>query len=217
MTMYSYRLFLLSVLTFVTLTPRPSSESNILGLFPHFGYSHFKVFYPILRGLAERGHNVTVVTCNKNPQPHPNYEEMLLVGERTVEIFSMGSFPASRSLLTMMNEYFGLHRDGQHSCEQFYQSGFVDKILERHTSQPYDLVIMEFFNTDCFMGVPYLLQVPVVGLSSCALMPWYYDRILLPDTPSFVQSEFIGFPEELNWQQRLVNFVQSKANTLMYR
>lgn len=30
-------------------------SANILGIFPHGAYSHFKAFQPVLVGLAERG------------------------------------------------------------------------------------------------------------------------------------------------------------------
>ncbi|XP_037935861.1 UDP-glucosyltransferase 2 [Teleopsis dalmanni] len=210
------RIYTLTLLT-LALWAQSCTSSNILGLFPHFGYSHFKVFYPILQNLAERGHNVTVITYIKNPDPHPNYEEFIITGKETHDVITLDMFTPARNLKILFHEYYLLHAEGQESCDKFYKSGYVDKILARHARVPYDLVIMENFNTDCYFGVPYLLQVPVVGVSSCALMPWYYDRIALPDIPSYVQSEFIGFPETLNWQQRLTNFIQAKGLRTLYR
>lgn len=61
------------------------------------------------------------------------------------------------------------------------------------------------------------MNLPIVGFSSCLLMPWYYERLLMPDTPSYIQSEFIGYPEPLNWYQRTENFLQAKILPLLYR
>lgn len=194
-----------------------TEQSNILGLFPHFGYSHFKVYSPILTALAERGHNVTVVTYIKNSEPQPNYDELILEGRSGTDVFSLEDHIPSRSLWTLFMEFYILHVEGQMACEVFYKSPFIEEIIRRHSVTPYDMVIMEFFNTDCYLGLPYLLQVPIVGLSSCALMPWHYARVALPDTPSYIQSEFIGFGEELSWQERFVNFVQSNGNKILYR
>ncbi|XP_055919830.1 UDP-glycosyltransferase UGT5 [Eupeodes corollae] len=194
-----------------------AEQSNILGLFPHFGYSHFKVYSPILRELAKRGHNVTAVTYIKTPEPHPNYHELLLEGKSGVDVLSLEDHVPSRSLWTMFMEFYLLHAEGQNACEAFYSSPHIEDIIRRHNEKPYDMVILEIFNTDCYLGLSYLLQVPVVGLSSCALMPWHYSRIALPDNPSYIQSEFIGFSEELNWQERLINFIQSNGNKLLYR
>ncbi|XP_055839620.1 UDP-glycosyltransferase UGT5 [Episyrphus balteatus] len=194
-----------------------SEQSNILGLFPHFGYSHFKVYSPILTTLAERGHNVTVVTYIKTPDPPRNYHELLLEGKGGTDVFSLEDHIPSRSLWTLFMEFYILHVEGQKSCEEFYNSPHVEEIIRRHSVSPYDMIILEIFNTDCYSGLSYLLQVPVVGLSSCALMPWHYARVALPDTPSYIQSEFIGFAEELSWQERLVNFIQSNGNKILYR
>ncbi|XP_054743867.1 UDP-glycosyltransferase UGT5 [Anastrepha obliqua] len=198
---------------------RTAAGSRILGIFGHFGYSHFKVFYPLLRTLAEHGHHVTVVTHIKAPNDTKpaNYEELLLVGHQTTNMVTLDLILPRRPLHYLLLEAEVLHSEGQKSCELLYESGHVDTILKLHEQQPFDLVITEYFNTDCQLGIPYLLQVPVVGLSSCILMPYYYDRIALPDFPSYVQSEFVGFPEVLNWHQRLLNFVQMKVIKNLYR
>lgn len=52
--------------------------SRILVLFYHPGPSHFHSFYPLFNELAERGHNVTVVTYTHVEDTHPNYNELLL-------------------------------------------------------------------------------------------------------------------------------------------
>lgn len=190
---------------------------RILGLFPHFGYSHFKVFYPLLRNLAERGHNVTVITYIKSPDlPLDNYEELLLKGMEVINVVPLDEMKP-RTWKGLFDEYVDLHIEGQASCKRLYESGYIELVLKRHQQQPYDIVITENFNSDCQLAVPYLMDAPIVALSSCLLMPWYYERILLPDTPSYVQSEFIGFPTPLNWQERLTNFVQAKALSLLYR
>lgn len=51
---------------------------RILGLFPHPGLSHFHYFHPIMRALAEAGHDVTVVSHFPNKPPMDNYKDELL-------------------------------------------------------------------------------------------------------------------------------------------
>uniref|UniRef100_A0A1A9ZNZ7 UDP-glycosyltransferases domain-containing protein n=1 Tax=Glossina pallidipes TaxID=7398 RepID=A0A1A9ZNZ7_GLOPL len=190
---------------------------RILGVFPHFGYSHFKVYYPLLHALAERGHNVTVITYIHSPNSPEFYEEWLLKGEQVKETVSLGDTWPARSWDILFKEYLSLHREGQSSCKKLYESGFVQRALDQHLIQPYDLVITEYFNTDCHLALPYLMNLPIVGFSSCLLMPWYYERLLMPDTPSYIQSEFIGYPEPLKWYQRTENFLQAKIFRLLYR
>lgn len=53
---------------------------KILGLFIHPGASHFDSFYPIMNALAEKGHDVTVLTYSRVKDPHPNYHQFILGG-----------------------------------------------------------------------------------------------------------------------------------------
>lgn len=57
---------------------------NILGLFPHPAISHHKFFQPIMRGLAEAGHQVTVVTHFPDKNPPPTYKDLVLPSANTL-------------------------------------------------------------------------------------------------------------------------------------
>lgn len=57
----------------------PSSESfRVLGVFPHPAVSHFRAFQPLLRELAERGHDVTVVSYFPDETAPANYRDLVL-------------------------------------------------------------------------------------------------------------------------------------------
>lgn len=51
---------------------------RILGLFPVPIVSHFHFFQPILRGLAEAGHNVTVISYFPQQNAPTNYTDIIL-------------------------------------------------------------------------------------------------------------------------------------------
>lgn len=51
---------------------------KILGIFPHPGLSHFHFFHPIMRGLANAGHRVTVVSHFPDKNAPENYIDMPL-------------------------------------------------------------------------------------------------------------------------------------------
>lgn len=53
---------------------------NVLGIFIHPGKSHFDMFYPLMRGLAERGHNVTVISHFPDKNPVVGYTDVVLEG-----------------------------------------------------------------------------------------------------------------------------------------
>lgn len=66
------------VLTLAVSTINMANSLKILGLFPHPGLSHFHFFHPILRGLADAGHDVTVVSHFPDTNSPDNYVDMPL-------------------------------------------------------------------------------------------------------------------------------------------
>lgn len=79
---------LTEILLIVTLV-RLSSCYKILGLFPHPASSHFNVFQPILRELANKGHEVTVVSHFPDPNPSKNYKDLTLPGQTLTNAISL--------------------------------------------------------------------------------------------------------------------------------
>lgn len=55
-----------------------SASYNILALFHHPGQSHFAFFEPLLRGLAEKGHNLTVLGYFPLKDPPENYHDVVM-------------------------------------------------------------------------------------------------------------------------------------------
>ncbi|XP_052892383.1 UDP-glucosyltransferase 2-like [Anopheles moucheti] len=194
-----------------------SNGYRILGLFPHPGLSHFKVFHPIMRGLANNGHHVTVVSYFPDANPVPNYHDLRFEGQDILtNAFSLQDF-TGRTFFDNFKEFYELVVWGMESCKAALNSPAIDTILEAHRKDPFDLVIMEFFATDCMAGITWLMQVPLVGLSSCALMPWHYDRVGLPDTPSYIPSEFSTFSEEMYFWERVENWLVTRLVKNLYR
>lgn len=65
----------LALLIFTTI---PVQSLRILGLFPHPGLSHFHFFHPIMRALADAGHDVVVVSHFPDKNSPDNYEDLRL-------------------------------------------------------------------------------------------------------------------------------------------
>lgn len=94
-------------------------------------------------------------------------------------------------------------------------SSAIKEVL--NTKEPYDIIVMEQFNTDCMMGVAWKLQAPVIGLSSCALMPWHYERIGNPLIASYVPALFKGHSDKMDFSERLSNWIAIYGMKLLYR
>lgn len=70
------------VLPFILLSVISSINSlKILGLFPHPGLSHHNFIHPIMRALADVGHDVTVVSHFPDKNAPPNYKDLVIKDE----------------------------------------------------------------------------------------------------------------------------------------
>lgn len=52
--------------------------ANILGIFPHIGYSQYILASTLTKELLNRGHNVTVISAYSQKQAMKNFTEVLI-------------------------------------------------------------------------------------------------------------------------------------------
>lgn len=59
----------------------PSANAErILGVFPVAAYSHYALGSRLMKALAEKGHEVTIITPYREKKPPKNYREVYLEG-----------------------------------------------------------------------------------------------------------------------------------------
>lgn len=67
-----------TVLVFCSLIIGAINAARILALMPFPGKSHYINIQPIMQRLAERGHDVTVVTTHTEKNPPKNYHQIVV-------------------------------------------------------------------------------------------------------------------------------------------
>nr|XP_049700701.1 uncharacterized protein LOC110384519 [Helicoverpa armigera] len=159
---------------------------NILGVFPYEGKSHFFVFAPYLKELARRGHNLTVVSYFPLEKPMENYHDISL--SKDVKILE-DVFPIKRSYWTIIQISFFLINSGTENCKTLLDDENVQNLWK--SKQKFDLVVTEQFNSDCALGLAHALGAPVVGLTSCVIMPWHYEAFGIQYNPAHVPILFL--------------------------
>lgn len=101
------------------------------------------------------------------------------------------------------------------ACELALNSTAIQNLL--NTRPKYDVILMEQFNSECMMGVAWKLKAPIIGLSSCVMMPWHYDRVGQPLIASYVPALFLGLSENMTYAERLGNWITLNGLKLMYK
>lgn len=107
-----------------------------------------------------------------------------------------------------------LRRWGRENCEITLQTPAVQELIRKRPK--YDVILVEAFNSDCMLGMAHRINAPVISLSSCAMMPWHYSRIGNPQTPSLTPTLFMGYSDNMNFRQRISNWVAFYGMKVLY-
>lgn len=172
---------------------------NILGIFPAPVKSHFFVFQPYLQELANRGHNVTVISYFANKKMQENYHDIDLSEYAPVTDVNL---PIKRSSLMTFITMSIMHIiGGPYSCRSLMSDENVQNLWI--TQRKFDVIVVEQFDSDCSLGLAYKLGAPVVGVTSHMLLPWHYNRLGVPYNPSYVLFDFLEAGTNPSFLQRI--------------
>lgn len=187
---------------------------NILGLFPHPGKSHFDAFEPLMKGLALKGHNVTVISHFPQKKLLERFADVSLSGTETpyIECFAFQDLPQGR--LVKYYEPIFLARIGRESCKKAFESTKLLDFLK--TEARFDLIIAEFFNSDCLLGFVHKFKTPLIGIGSNSLMSWMNMRFGNIDHPAYVPNNFLDHTDDLSFWERVENTLMNIFSQFAY-
>ncbi|KAJ9574475.1 hypothetical protein L9F63_008363, partial [Diploptera punctata] len=185
---------------------------KILCLFPHVAKSHFIMAEALMKGLALRGHEVTMVSHFPQKTPLKNYKDINLIGSMPeyvnsvpIDAVSTGYPQTTIDLLAHL---------GYTNCENTLKHPAVTELIA--SDEKFDLVVTELFNTDCFLGFVYKLNAPFISLSTSILMPWAHARFGNPDIPSYMGNHFSYLGTRMTFTERLKNILYEEFHKLWY-
>ncbi|XP_046836138.1 uncharacterized protein LOC124431841 [Vespa crabro] len=178
---------------------------KILGVFPINGKSHWVMMEAIMKGLAERGHQVDVITHFKSRYNNPNYREIIL--ENTMGIAVNNLTAKEIALFGSMNLERLTYMAGFKLCELLEQPQLQKIIKNPAENPPYDLVITELFVAHCYLAFGRHLNLPIVGMMSSPFHDWTSHFIGVPTETAYVPNILSGYSQQMTFWQRLINTI----------
>ena len=179
---------------------------KVLVICPAAPASHKNAFEPIYSGLAERGHEVTLVTSIKSTNSVKNIRQVI-----PFEKFDL--FPNTNAMEVRKQGNWGLlffnHTSVLGYCESVYDSKEFMELLQ----QKFDLVLIDAYFHNCLLGfvhqlgAPFILMSPLPVMSPVALV--IGNRL----PPSFVRETLLHYSHSMTFLQRMANAV---LNFLFY-
>ncbi|XP_026823932.1 2-hydroxyacylsphingosine 1-beta-galactosyltransferase-like [Ooceraea biroi] len=178
------------------------SAYRFLGIFPIPSKSHFIVLESLAKGLADKGHQVDVISHFPQKKPYPNYTDIAKLATTVTYDNNMTyefilQIP-NRNLVSALVNFLG-----NDVCDAYLGNPIIQKLVrEPQKDPPYDAMIMEICTAHCFAAIADLLHIPLIGVSTSSMYPWHNELIAQPENLAFVSNDIARqeFPKTV-WQR----------------
>ena len=133
------------ILGLVALSPRICDGYRILGMFPLHAKSHFVMFEALMKGLAQKGHQIDVVSTFPQKTPFPNYTDLIdlpLVMPAFVNNMPYEKFRALTGSHDTLIHFIATEA-GSRVCQGLGHPEMQKLIHNPPNDPPYDLVLTE--------------------------------------------------------------------------
>ncbi|XP_043256895.1 UDP-glucosyltransferase 2-like [Colletes gigas] len=182
---------------------------NILGICPSASYSHQQPFQALMKALAARGHNVTVISTIPSKKPIQNYEDVDLSftyrRKNCIGLRHMGAF-------TLLHKNM---REGNELCEEQLFSTPIANLISRNKT--FDAVIIEQLWYQCYYGLVKHYNSPVlIGFLSVGNLPYVMDSVGNPDDPMLNPDMAYPFTNKMTINERIWNIVYTSWSRIYY-
>lgn len=192
---------------------RCTVPASILVVVPTLSVSHFGVLEPLLASLIERGHSLVVVSgypvSAAGDYTHVDIKEAKKKFNGSWELDSFSKIPAP------YREIFSITSDQVRENDNIFGLESVQGLL--NSGRKFDLLIIEQFISDVFLGFVDKFKAPFITVSACPAMPWAMGRLGTPYNLATEPNLFSGFSSKMDFSQRLLNVVQvGNKHTLVH-
>ncbi|XP_016949807.1 UDP-glucosyltransferase 2 [Drosophila biarmipes] len=164
--------------------------------------SHHAVGFALAKGLADAGHEVTLVSPFPQKKPLKN-----LVDVDTPNIITVMGVHKARILenakKSVIWRYPTLNAMGLDLTQALFKAPAVQELLAQNRT--FDGVICETFMNDAHYGFAEHFGAPLITFSSLGATGWTSDLVGTPSPASYVPHSLLRFGDRMNFWERAQN------------
>ncbi|KAJ3642488.1 hypothetical protein Zmor_025267 [Zophobas morio] len=193
----------------ILLISHHGSCAKILGVFTSPGRSHYILGSTLMKALAEKGHDVTLISSfgeKKPPKTKGTYRDIVvteimkkmneLIAGGQVNMFEhakMSPLPAAAFLARMM--------------PRIMEPGLGNKEVQKliHSNEKFDVVIVEQFMNDAEKALSTHFGAPLIVVSSMWANYWLNKIVGNPAPPSYIPMVTTDYSVPMTFCERLLN------------
>ncbi|XP_023293682.2 UDP-glycosyltransferase UGT5-like [Lucilia cuprina] len=173
-----------------------------LGVLHTGAKSHFIVGSALMKALAQKGHEVYVISPFPQKKPIKNYHDvpLELMMKKMNELTSTLLDSNDRSVVENVINYFDMGLD---LTEIVLKDNNVQQLMaSNHT---FDAVICEVFLSEALFGFSEHFKAPLIGLGTFGAISWNTDMVGSPSPPSYIPSAMLKFTDHMTLTERVGN------------
>ncbi|XP_022228113.2 UDP-glucosyltransferase 2 [Drosophila obscura] len=206
----------LLVILLLAMGTRTIEGANILGVFSSYSPSHVIVHMAVVKTLADRGHNITVVTqMEPKFQPHENVTVIVALPTPEQEALTRAYMERvsseKESFWSFLANLLLRPSPVLHGQYEWTLHPKVKSLYENPQTK-YDLVILGLMLNDFQLGIAAKLRCPVIITWVGVPMPFTDSQVGNIDDPSYVPSVNVALEPghlTMGFGMRFVNFFKN--------
>lgn len=185
--------------------------AKILAIFHFPCKSHHILGSTLLKNLADRGHQVTMVSPFPFKEQIKNYRDVDITGMLEYkEKYIVPKFVSGHKA-SMYDKMTYSIKNAKEVAELFLNHPNYKQLL----SENFDLIILNWSMNEAFLGIAHHFQAPVVVFSSIGASQLTNKITRNPAPYSYVPNLFVTYPDDMNFLQRMSNAFWSISFTLV--
>ncbi|XP_063708804.1 UDP-glycosyltransferase UGT5-like [Culicoides brevitarsis] len=193
-------------LLLIFLAANLANGAKILAIFHTASKSHQILGQQLMFELNKAGHEITIITPFPIKNPPKGITNVYLEGIDTAfdkyldDIFDR--INEQEEYFKMVDEFYEF---ANHVTVDTLQHPNVQKLLKSDAT--FDLIFMEIFVNDAFVGFGHHYNCPIVAMSTIGMTPWAMDFGGAAAPMSFVPNFLLPYKDKMNLQERIMNIL----------
>ncbi|KAK9881059.1 hypothetical protein WA026_014404 [Henosepilachna vigintioctopunctata] len=184
--------------------------AKILAVFHYPGKSHYMGGVALMKILAERGHEVTMVSPIGESEKIDNYRDVVLP-----EVFEVAEQFMKNYFEYNMHPYFQIYGISKKCFSLLNTTLSHPKLQNLLKSEKFDLVILQQIYSDALTYIPYYLDIPFAFYSPMGASYLTNPSVGNPSYPSFIPDMFLDYSSEMSFFERLDNTMIFIVNSII--
>ncbi|KAJ8961044.1 hypothetical protein NQ314_005973, partial [Rhamnusium bicolor] len=187
--------------------------AKILGIFPTPAASHFTLGFRLMKELADRGHEVTVVNPFPQKTPINNYTDIPVesMNDALFEYMPNNQYVVlefkkdfwARDAMCFAEKIKFLHNMAYKLTEKLVSHENFQKLL--NSDAEFDLIIIEYFLNEASLGLGKFFDAPVVLFSTLPSSTLTNHLFANPGPSSYVPNLLTQYTGDMDFWQRFSN------------